>query len=186
MFLQARNAGGPKPRQGSYLCQKRLAVPVDEIETDRGIIIGWLQEKCVSGREALFMVFIDNTFFFRLVCRNGLFQCWKTKLIVLKVFLNLVWSLQDGLWNSMQCSCTETSNGTSTLWHIIFSASPSQFFIQHDKGHLLTRADGRHSTLHVKKQQLSTCWEDSCFFVMIQFSSHTLKMNFRISALFFC
>ena len=61
------------------------------------------------------------------------FNRWKSKLIVPRVCLNLVWSLQDGLWNSMQCSCTEIGNGTVahnflcfliTIFHLAWQRPP--------------------------------------------------------------
>lgn len=115
--------------------------------------------------------------FFRLVCRNGFFSHRKSKLILLKVFLNLVWSLQDGLWNSMQCSCTEIGNGTSTLWHIVLFPS-SQFCTQHVKDHLLMRPDGRHSTFHVENQQLNI-WLDTCLLMMMQFPHTQTEYEFQ-------
>lgn len=75
-------------------------------------LLGDCRKNVWIERKFFFMGYIDNTHFFRLVCRNGFFSHCKSKLIVLEVFLNLVWSLQDGVWNSMQCSFTEIGNST--------------------------------------------------------------------------
>lgn len=184
MISSQQNASPGQECRNTLDKARKLSLPgkaaelVDDIETHRGIITKWLQEKCVDREEVFFHGLHRWHVFFRLLCRNG-FYSHKSKLIVLKVFLNFVWCLQDGLWNSMQYSGTEIGNGTRALWHIVFFASSPQICTQHDKDNLIMRPGGRHSTFHVEKQQLSTFLENTCLLMVILFSHTQTEYEFQ-------
>lgn len=117
----------------------------------------------------------EHVFSFNLICRNGFpfletqngktqnptngfSNGWECKFFVLEFCgfffffsLNLIWSLQDGLWNSMQCGSilpyvivpAHFCTWFSLLPHHAFSSSP-------ERSHLLTRPDGKHSIFHIE------------------------------------